>query len=358
LQRENVNGENGIATADWMSHVPDRYQLNWLNIPGTHESLALHRDECEVQDNYQDVIRDLEDPRRDPVGLGLTRRKWASPWCQSRPPYMQLLAGVRVLDCRFDIHYGNLTAFHGGLHFGIVFGANMGYSFGAVLQSVLVFLEQHHGETVILSICDDPGETSSQRKNAVYEAMMKDLRVVPGDKLYLPSKRINELTLAQDAPGAPSVRGRIILVHKNSLYDGPGAYTRSRDDFWLGADSSKNFVEDNSGSTDAWNGFPKRATKQLTDAVVNHDPQAVYRTDWNFGNLPTAPVETAIAVMKYFGDMYRHDVCGEDGNKDKFGIVNFDFYEVYPDTMWTIITSNKDCGGLQRWVERGDHSRL
>jgi hypothetical protein len=297
-------------TSEWMSHVPDDTFMSQLSIPGTHESLALRPKDL--------IVRDIDNPR-----------------CQSRSPYQQLQGGIRILDCRFDIFdqpdpdLDCLYAYHGDAG---VTGAQQGYSCGAMLQSVRLFLTQNPDETVIVSIGDDPGKTSTDRQT----------RLTP--------KHLNEYKLGD-------FRGRIVLVHKNSFTEN---WTASRDHFLtssydaarnLPPNEGKTHVLDNVTYTKMWlrdiasglsndanlfkkSGFEVRAENHAWRAKADTDKDAIYRVDWNYGELPVSPLQSASYLDTVAASTYARVGSG------RMGIVNLDFFEKFERAIWTIIQMN------------------
>jgi 1-phosphatidylinositol phosphodiesterase len=293
-----------------MSHVPDNTFLSQLSIPGTHESLALRQKSL------------------GPINVD-------NPRCQTRSPYQQLQGGIRILDCRFDIFdqpdpdQDCLYAYHGDNR---TLGAQQGYSCGAMLQSVRLFLMQNPNETVIVSIGDDPGannESVDKRAERITRVFENDFRNFVSELFWQPGTRLTRETLDQYRLG--DVRGRIILVHKNSFTKG---WTANRSDFLKSSQDDNTHVLDNYSDHAI---FLAKVSDHVSAAKKDANRDAVYRTDWNYGDLldfGTSPFDTAESVQPTAEDIYTKV------GKGRVGIVNFDFYEKFEKSVWAIIQSN------------------
>jgi 1-phosphatidylinositol phosphodiesterase len=174
LQRDDGLDDRSNRWASWMHNVPDDTRLSMLNIPGTHQSIALHG--IAVSDN---------------------------PRCQNRPPYEQLCEGIRYLDLRFDRWMGSneqpsLYARHGV--------ASMGFSLAAVLQSLKIFLQQFPSEVVFISVSNETGTDGFQESWQNDFRFFKDIFFTNGSDQR---PRMADLTLGQ-------VRGKVVC-HNDGL---------------------------------------------------------------------------------------------------------------------------------------------
>jgi hypothetical protein len=337
FQRLDLRDAQIDKTSAWMSHVPDDTFMSQLSIPGTHESLALRPKDL--------LVLDIENPR-----------------CQSRSPYQQLQGGIRILDCRFDIFDQPdpdpdcLYAYHGEAG---VRGAQQGYSCGAMLQSVRLFLMQNPDEIVIVSIGDDPGVASPDRRTRITNVFDSDFRNFVSELFWQPGTRLTRKHLNEYKLG--DLRGRIVLVHKNSFTEN---WTASRDAFLsssydegkvLAQDEGKTHILDNVTYTKWWlrdiasglsndanvfkkSGFDVKAENHAWRAKADTDKDAVYRVDWNYGELPVSPLQSASYLDTLAASTYARMGSG------RMGIVNLDFFEKFELAIWTIIQMNPRKG--------------
>lgn len=171
LQRDDFDDASD-KWAGWMRNLPDDIRLSMLNIPGTHQSIALH---------------ELD------IGIG----KITNPHCQNRPPYEQLVEGIRYLDLRFDRWTGqdeqwNLYARHGV--------AKMGFTLAAVLQSLKIFLQRFPSEVVFIDVRNESGTAGFQESWQNDFKFFQDIFFTGGSEQTL---RMADLTLGQ-------VRGKVV----------------------------------------------------------------------------------------------------------------------------------------------------
>jgi hypothetical protein len=312
--------------SSWMRNVPDDIRLSMINIPGTHESLALLR-------RHPDLVNQM---RAIDMGAG---DGIENPRCQVRPPLLQLQAGLRILDCRFNIFNQPepdvkcLYAWHGD---GII-QAPQGHSCAAMLQAAALFLAENARETLIISIGDDPGDNNDSRKEQIVKAFQNDSRHYPNNLFYYPGqnghpKHLNEIRLGD-------VRGRIILIHKNSF---PTNDWVSRDTFFSSSVQGSERLLTNDHHRD-W------ATQMTGEIEKNYkksaNPDFIIRVELPFGDNPTSPWETADGLKTDLFRLWTSDRLGR-GLGWRLGIVMFDFYELFPGLIWNIIRSNKGCGDL------------
>lgn len=120
----------GILT-DWMRNLKDDVLLSEINIPGTHDSAAIHS--------------------------GWIHTMYA---CHNQSVTKQLNAGIRLLDVRIKIKQGKsgieFMTCHG--NFGGSAGLNEYQSLSSFLDECKDFLRIHSGETIIMSLKIDDDE--------------------------------------------------------------------------------------------------------------------------------------------------------------------------------------------------------
>ena len=114
----NTIGQQGkVARVDWMSKLPDNTEISQLNIPGTHDTLALYG------------LADF------------------SGQCQSLDVKQQLRIGVRFLDVRLKQIGNKLRAVHGFV--------DQKESFDFVVKELESFLKENPKETLFISVKED-----------------------------------------------------------------------------------------------------------------------------------------------------------------------------------------------------------
>lgn len=115
-----------VDNPNWMSVLPDSVRLSELSIPGTHQSLSRHSGGVTPLDAVKN---------------------------QSMALRFQLESGIRVLDVRCAIAGRMFQIYHGSYF--------QHENFGGVLDTVVKFLEDHKGETVLMRVkeerTDQPG---------------------------------------------------------------------------------------------------------------------------------------------------------------------------------------------------------
>jgi 1-phosphatidylinositol phosphodiesterase len=160
------DGEAKTSNPGWMTSLKDDVRLSELSIPGTHDSMARL--------NGGDIAK-----------------------TQSMPLPNQLESGVRVLDIRcrnikdvFAIHHGSVF---------------QGTYFGDVLATVVNFLKDHPGETVLMRVKEE------------YEAAnnTKSFAEVFRERYWEP----NETYMWQGTSSNPTLgdlRGKIVILQNFS----------------------------------------------------------------------------------------------------------------------------------------------
>jgi hypothetical protein len=113
---------------DWMEGIPDDRRLSELSIPGTHDSGALWP--------YF-------------LATGAWPQAYWLPITQGLDTQQQLYAGIRALDIRLQIDYGELVVFHGM--------TTQFITFAHVLHDVVSFLQAYPTETVLMNVFENTG---------------------------------------------------------------------------------------------------------------------------------------------------------------------------------------------------------
>ena len=167
------------SPASWMRSIGDGVPLSALSIPGTHNSPTHHRALPSVR-------------------------------CQVMPVREQLANGVRFLDFRLqpespsDPTKDTLNLVHGVFPISLT-GPKR---FRPVVNEIFSFLEQNPSETVIMSVKrEGPGNAT----DAQLSRIMRDHYA--GD--------VNKWFTAPRIPTLGEARGKIVLVRRFTLEDGP-----------------------------------------------------------------------------------------------------------------------------------------
>lgn len=158
---EEING------ASWMQEIGDDTELSRITMPGTHDSGALHG------------------------------RIFAQ--CQNLTITQQLDAGVRFLDIRCKVVKGEFRIFHGI--------ADQKMSFVEVRDVCEAFVKAHPTETIVMSIKD---EGSRGLRKGQFGRLLKKY-VKPQKALWYQKNEVPQLK---------DVRGKIVVVSRNSEVDG------------------------------------------------------------------------------------------------------------------------------------------
>lgn len=152
----NLNYRN----SDWMSALDGAKRVRQLSLPGTHDSLSFHGG---------DIVR-----------------------TQSLSLRTQLEAGIRAFDVRTR-HIDNVFA----IHHGPVYQHAM---FGDVLDSMVAFLAQHPGETLLVRVKPEHTEQNVSRS---FEATFAEYNARYSGYIWQPT--------GQD-PLLDEVRGKIVIL--------------------------------------------------------------------------------------------------------------------------------------------------
>ena len=177
--------------ADWMKSLDDSLSLREVNMPGSHDTMALYS------------IADL------------------AGQCQSLSLEEQLNLGVRFLDIRLKEENNKLKAVHGFI--------DQKASFAQITKVVESFLNKHTNEFLIMSIKEEAAASSSSLS---FEDCLKT---------YLGSDKYLKDTLLPEKVG--DVRGKVILLsrYQNSTIGVPAysewkvstSFTMSENDIYV-----------------------------------------------------------------------------------------------------------------------------
>ena len=135
--------------AEWMKDLPDTTLVKSIDLPGSHDTMALYS------------VADL------------------AGQCQTLSLRDQLNLGVRFLDIRLKEDHNSLKAVHGFI--------DQKASFKDIKQTVTTFLEKHPSEFVIMSVKEeaDPSGSDISFEQALINEIgdnsifLKDLRLIP-----------------------------------------------------------------------------------------------------------------------------------------------------------------------------------
>jgi 1-phosphatidylinositol phosphodiesterase len=155
-------GSDG-SEADWMADLADARGVAELSIPGTHDSGALHEPYAGVAQAQQLAIAD------------------------------QLVAGVRYLDLRCRHYQDAFLIYHGPV--------DEDQTFDDVLATMATFLDEHPGETLIVSVKEEAAPQGTTRS---FEATFAAYVAQAPDRWYL----------GDTLPRLGDVRGRLVLLRR------------------------------------------------------------------------------------------------------------------------------------------------
>ena len=184
---------NDQKYADWMKSLDDGLSLREVNMPGSHDTMALYS------------IADL------------------AGQCQSLSLEEQLNLGVRFLDIRLKEENNKLKAVHGFI--------DQKASFAQITKVVESFLNKHTNEFLIMSIKEEAAASSSSLS---FEECLKT---------YLGSDKYLKNTLLPEKVG--DVRGKVILLsrYQNSTIGVP-AYSEWKDSTSFTMSENDIYVQD------------------------------------------------------------------------------------------------------------------
>ena len=148
--------------ADWMKSLDDNASLREVNMPGSHDTMALYS------------IADF------------------AGQCQSLSLKEQLNLGVRFLDIRLKEDHNKLKAVHGFI--------DQKASFASITRTIESFLEKHNDEFIIMSIKEEADASSS---NKPFEECLKG---------YLENEIYLKDTTLPNKVG--DVRGKVLLLSR------------------------------------------------------------------------------------------------------------------------------------------------
>ena len=179
--------------ADWMKRLDDNLSLREVNMPGSHDTMALYS------------IADL------------------AGQCQSLSLEEQLNLGVRFLDIRLKEENNKLKVVHGFV--------DQKATFKQVTEVVETFLSKHTNEFLIMSIKEEAAASSSSLS---FEDCLKT---------YLGSDKYLKDTLLPEKVG--DVRGKVVLLsrYQNSTIGVP-AYSEWKDSTSFTMSENDIYVQD------------------------------------------------------------------------------------------------------------------
>ena len=179
--------------ADWMKRLDDNLSLREVNMPGSHDTMALYS------------IADL------------------AGQCQSLSLEEQLNLGVRFLDIRLKEENNKLKVVHGFV--------DQKVTFKQVTEVVENFLSKHTNEFLIMSIKEEAAASSSSLS---FEDCLKT---------YLGSDKYLKDTLLPEKVG--DVRGKVVLLsrYQNSTIGVP-AYSEWKDSTSFTMSENDIYVQD------------------------------------------------------------------------------------------------------------------
>jgi 1-phosphatidylinositol phosphodiesterase len=151
------------SEADWMADLADARGVAEISIPGTHDSGALHEPSPGLAQAQRIAIAD------------------------------QLAAGVRYFDVRCRHIADAFLIFHGPI--------DQDQTFDEVLATMAQFLDEHPGETLIVSVKE---EALPQRNTRSFEATFAAYVAQAPDRWYL----------GDTLPRLGDVRGRLVLLRR------------------------------------------------------------------------------------------------------------------------------------------------
>lgn len=156
-------GGSDDSPADWMAGLADARGVAELSIPGTHDSGALHEPYPGSAQAQRIAIAD------------------------------QLVAGVRYLDLRCRHYQDAFYIYHGPV--------DQDQTFDEVLATMAKFLDEHPGETLIVSVKEEATPQSNTRS---FEATFASYVAQAPDRWYL----------GDTLPRLGDVRGRLVLLRR------------------------------------------------------------------------------------------------------------------------------------------------
>ena len=155
---------NNKDYSNWMSNLSDGTSLRDINMPGSHDTMALYS------------IGDL------------------AGQCQSLSLEDQLNLGVRFLDIRLQQENNKLKAVHGFI--------DQRASFESITKTIETYIEKHSSEMIIMSIKE---EYDSKNSDISFEESVKSY--LTSDIYYLDNNLPSTLG---------EVRGKVILLSRYS----------------------------------------------------------------------------------------------------------------------------------------------
>jgi 1-phosphatidylinositol phosphodiesterase len=200
-----------MSLNNWMAELDPSTQVNFISIPGTHESCALY----------------------DHATAGYTQCQWLTIT-------NQLLHGIRFLDirCTYEVDGKPFEITHGGY--------DQNITFAAVQQEVIAFLEANPTEFVLMNIQQE----YSTNKNAEFVARFASL-VTGFENYWFFDERL---------PIVADVRKHIVLVRAYDANNynpdnGQGGWSTNKGLPWNGFDINGNSSNEYFQTQNAWNAW-------------------------------------------------------------------------------------------------------
>ena len=180
---------SSVSHSDWMSRVDGSLHLNFLSIPGSHDTMS-----------YQSEKTDL---------VGMVH-------CQDKNLYEQLSLGVRFLDIRLS---DELSLFHGPYY--------LKSSLYDVLNTLEQFLQRHPTETVIFRYKREHNDVDFNKFRDNFNAAVKNKKSViyghDNGKIY-----------NAGFPTLDEIRGNVVILNYKGY---PGCFGKNTKDLQMQLDN-------------------------------------------------------------------------------------------------------------------------
>ena len=183
----NINAQEPQGK-NWMSFIGDQRPLQFISIPGTHDSGALHN--LSIKDIFtnKDIV--------------LTYAQ-----TQNKTIVEQLEMGVRYLDIRCRFNNGKFEIYHGSV--------SQKQSFDDVIKACQKFLKENPSETIIMNIKEENSKTTN---NTFSQRFVQYYYSYP-----------NLFEIGNHIPKLGEVRGKIVVIRRFVSGDNIGIDAQS---FW------------------------------------------------------------------------------------------------------------------------------
>lgn len=248
-----------IVLSDWMQNLPDETRLCKLSIPATHDSGALLGGEA-LQTQDITISQQLE-------------------------------GGIRGFDIRLQADSnGKLGVYHSIQYQNITWEDN-------VLPDFIHFLQKHPGETLIVSVKKEDGDSQGYRD--LLTASLKN----PAHTAYFVQDFRGDLTLGE-------CRGKIVFLHRTSIgSEYPGAFCTD----WADNDTFDMPLQGANGT---------QGESSIEDIYsYKNAGSSSYKADITFANMKAA-MESPKTSNKWFLSFASATALPVDGPKDFSDVVN------------------------------------